>query len=113
MSLPSEKIGDILIVSPTGQVNSSNAAGIEADLLAHLEKGERRIVVDFSRLEYISSAGLRVLLVLAKKLKQEAGVLVLCGLRPHVEEVFEISGFLAILSSVKTREEALAQLGAD
>ncbi|MFJ3463679.1 STAS domain-containing protein [Achromobacter spanius] len=109
MSLAIDKVGEVLVVSPEGQINSGNAAGIEADLLAHVEKGESRFVLDFSNLNYISSAGLRVVLVLAKRLKQAGGALVLCAMQPHVREVFDISGFLAILTVVESRQEASAK----
>lgn len=111
MNLAIEKVGEVLVVSPEGQINSGNAAGIEADLLSHVEKGEHRFVLDMSNLNYISSAGLRVVLVLAKRLKQSAGALALCAMQPHVREVFDISGFLAILTVVDTRQEAVAKVG--
>ena len=82
MNLAVEKVGEVLVVSPEGQINSGNAAGIEADLLAQVEKGERRFVLDMSNLNYISSAGLRVVLVLAKRLKQGSGALALCAMQP-------------------------------
>lgn len=110
MNLAVEKVGEVLVVSPEGQINSGNAAGIEADLLAHVEKGERRFVLDMSNLNYISSAGLRVVLVLAKRLKQASGALALCAMQPHVREVFDISGFLAILTVVDSRQEAIAKV---
>jgi stage II sporulation protein AA (anti-sigma F factor antagonist) len=110
MTLENDKVGDVLVVQPVGQINSANATGIEADLMAHIDKGERKIVLDLSRLDYISSAGLRVVLLLAKTLKQNAGKLVLCSIRPQVHEVFDISGFLAILSVADTREQAIATL---
>lgn len=108
MSLSSEKIGEVLVVSTAGQINSANAAQLEAELLALVEQGEHQWVLDMGRLDYISSAGLRVVLLLAKRLKQNAGRLVLCNLQPHVHEVFDISGFLAILTVVGSRAEALA-----
>jgi stage II sporulation protein AA (anti-sigma F factor antagonist) len=110
MNLAFEKIGEALVVSPEGQLNSSNAASVGADLLAQVEQGERKVVLDLSRLAYISSAGLRVVLQLAKQIKQQAGNLVLCSLQPHVHEVFEISGFLAILTAVESRDDALAKV---
>jgi stage II sporulation protein AA (anti-sigma F factor antagonist) len=110
MKLVTEKNGEILVVCPEGQINSANAAGIEAELLGQVEKGERHVVIDFSGVDYISSAGLRVVLLLAKRLKQQAGSLVLCGMQPHVHEVFDISGFLAILTVVDTRAAALAKM---
>lgn len=103
-----EKSGSALICQPEGLVNSANAAVFEADLMAQFEKGERHIVLDLARLSYISSAGLRVVLLLAKKLKQADGALILCDIQPNVREVFEISGFLAILKVCETRAEAIA-----
>jgi len=110
MSLSAEKIGDVLVVLPSGQINSANAAGIEADLMAHVEKGQNKIILDLARLDYISSAGLRVVLMLAKRLKQAGGALLLCNIQPDVREVFDISGFLAILPVHDTRESALNSL---
>lgn len=112
MSITSEKSGAVLVVSTAGQINSANAAEVEAKLLAWVEEGERLCVLDLSQLDYISSAGLRVVLMLAKRLKQNSGQLVLCSLQPHVLEVFDISGFLSILTVVDSRANALAQLGA-
>jgi stage II sporulation protein AA (anti-sigma F factor antagonist) len=112
MSLSSEKIGDVLAVSLAGQVNSANAAEVESALLAWVEQGERLCALDLAKLDYISSAGLRVILMTAKRLKQNSGQLVLCGLQPQVKEVFDISGFLAILTVVDTRDAAVAKLAA-
>lgn len=107
MALAIERIEDIMVVSAEGQMNSGNALAIETELLSHVDKGEHRIVLDLSLLSYISSAGLRVVLVLARRLKQVNGTLVLCALQARVREVFDISGFFAILTVVDTREEAL------
>ena len=69
-------------------------------------------MVDFSALTYVSSAGLRVILMAAKRVKQSQGKLVLFGLSPQVREVFEISGFLKILDVVDDRAAALVRLKA-
>ncbi|CAM3834874.1 STAS domain-containing protein [Bordetella tumulicola] len=110
MALEIDKIEGAVVVSAEGQMNSGNASAIEIDLLAQVDKGERRVVLDLSLLSYISSAGLRVVLLLAKRLKQVDGKLVLCGLQPKVLEVFEISGFLGILTVAASRGEALLLL---
>lgn len=109
MSLTREKNGEILLVTSAGQINSANAAEFESCLLEWVEEGEYKWVLDMSGVEYISSAGLRVVLLLAKRLKQKGGHLVLCALQPHVLEVFDISGFLSILDVADTREAALAR----
>lgn len=110
MSLSREKKGDVLVVSATGQINSANAADMEREMLQWVEEGERKWVLDMSAVEYISSAGLRVVLRLAKRLKQNSGYLVLCSLQPHVLEVFDISGFLSILDVADSREAAESRL---
>ncbi len=110
MNVSVEKLGDVAVVAVAGQINSANAAEIESSLLQQVEQGQLRCVLDFGKLDYISSAGLRVVLLLAKKLKQNQGTLVLCNLQPHVREVFDISGFLAILNVTNTREQALDQV---
>lgn len=110
MSLSSEKIGDVLAISIAGQINSANSAEVESALLAWVDQGERLCVLDLGQLDYISSAGLRVILMMAKRLKQNSGRLILCGLQPQVKEVFDISGFLTILTVVDTRAAAVSQL---
>lgn len=109
MIFTNEKIGSALVASVAGQVNSANAASLETQMLTLVDSGEHDWVLDLGRLEYISSAGLRVVLMLAKRIRENQGQLVLCGMHPHVREVFDISGFLAILTVVDTRDEALEQ----
>lgn len=111
MSLTREQNGDVVVVSAAGQINSANASEIERSLLAWLEEGAGKWVLDMSGVEYISSAGLRVVLLIAKRLKQNGGRLVLCSLQPHVKEIFDISGFLAILDVADSRDTAIQRHG--
>ena len=106
-----ESLDNILIVSLEGKLQSSNAAETEAEILKRLGQ-HNLLLLDLGLLDYISSAGLRVVLVAAKRLKQSAGKMVLCGIRPSIREVFDISGFLTILDVVENREQALARLQA-
>lgn len=108
MTIALESADNAQIVALQGQINSTNAAAIEAEVLALISPEQKNLLLDFSTLDYISSAGLRLVLVVAKRLKQEGGKLMLCGMQPHIREVFDISGFLAILNVVETRSEALA-----
>lgn len=96
------------IYSIKGRVDSTTAGNMEQALKDVFNVAGSRVVVDFSALDYISSAGLRVVLMLAKRAKQAQGRLVLCGLSPQVREVFEISGFLKILDVVANQAAALA-----
>ncbi len=107
-----EALANVHLVSFSGQLNSGNASNAETDIVALITQGHRNFVFDFTNLDYISSAGLRVVLVAAKRLKPEKGRLVLFGMQPQVREVFDISGFLNILDVVESREEAIARASA-
>ncbi|WP_306414963.1 STAS domain-containing protein [Achromobacter xylosoxidans] len=73
MNLFVEHIDDALVVCPKGQLNSANAAEFEADILARLATGAARLILDLSGLDYISSAGLRVVLVAAQTVRGQGG----------------------------------------
>ena len=66
------------------------------------------MILDLESLDYISSAGLRVLLTGAKRLKAKRGKIVLCSAQRHVKEVFDISGFSMIIKVFNDEEEALS-----
>lgn len=111
-TIEAEQVGDIVVLRPVGRIDSNNAAQAEEIVIGHVQGGAQRLLLDMGELEYISSAGLRVLLVTAKKLKQSGGRFALCNLRANVHEVLEVSGFLAILAVSDSREAAIASLGA-
>jgi anti-anti-sigma factor len=93
MEFAQEQSGDVVIVKLAGRLDSSTAAPAEESFGRLLAGGTQSLAIDLSRLDYISSAGLRVLLVVAKKVQQAQGKVVLFGLVRNVREVFSISGF--------------------
>jgi anti-anti-sigma factor len=95
----------VLIIE--GRLDSSTSGVLEKKLLAMLETGEKNFVVDFASMDYISSAGLRVLLMAAKKTKKIGGKVVLSTLSNNVKEVFDIAGFTSIFTIFASQEEAL------
>ena len=110
MEIQEERSGGVLVITPTGRLDTTTSGDLELRLFRLLEVPERRFVIDLGRTEYISSAGLRVLLMLAKKLPALGGELVLCELRPSVRQVFELAGFDALFRLEATRLEAVARL---
>lgn len=95
-----------------GRVNSVNAPQLTERLKAHLEQGCRTLVVDFSHLDHMTSAGFRSLLF-AEKLAHGVGArMVLCGLNGLTLELFEIGGFLEMFVVAASREEALRRAAA-
>jgi anti-anti-sigma factor len=99
---------NVLVVAPRGRLDSAAAPAFEQRLLGHLDTGERGVVLDLTGLDYISSAGLRVLLVVAKRLRAGNRRFVVCALRSAVREVFELSGFTAIFEIRPTVADGLA-----
>jgi len=98
MEFAQEQAGDVLIVRLTGRLDSSAAPSAEQTFAGVLAVGTPHLAIDLSHLDYISSAGLRVLLIVAKKVQQAQGKVALCGLTPNVREIFAISGFDAIFT---------------
>lgn len=107
MNITTTEVEGITIAAFEGNLDTNTAPDAEERLGELLEKGVTKILVDFTTLNYISSAGLRVLLVTTKRLGGTGGSMRLCGLNETVDEVFEISGFSTIFSVFKSRDEAL------
>jgi anti-sigma B factor antagonist len=90
--------GDLLVVAPKGRLDSNTSPALESMLLERIAAGETRMSIDFSGVTYISSAGLRVLLMAAKRAGAAKGEFSMHALSPEIREVFDISGFLSILT---------------
>jgi len=97
------------VLTPVGRLDGLGSPGLEHKVDALLAAGVRRLVFDCSRLDYVSSAGLRVFLVSAKKLKGAGGKATFAALTPTVHEVFELSGFLNVLEVHPTVAAAAGQ----
>ncbi len=110
MSPEQEVRGDITIFKPAGRLDSASSVGLEHAVLERLQSGCKRVVFDLSGVDYISSAGLRVILLAGKRLQPVQGSLVLCGLREDVRGVFEMSGFLNLFACTSGLDEALARV---
>jgi anti-anti-sigma factor len=105
----SEARGGVAVVAPAGRIDSNTAARLEQAVFQRLEAGQTRLVVDLSAVEYISSAGLRVLLKAANTARSRGGVVVLCTMGPSVREVFDLAGLVSIFAIEDSRERALAR----
>lgn len=108
MEMDVTKQGEVTVIKLIGRLDANTSKNVEMGFLKRVEEGETRFVYDLTELNYISSAGLRVLLLSAKKTKAIQGKLVLACLSEQVEEVFSMSGFSAIFHKYDTLEEAIA-----
>lgn len=105
MAIETDQISGISLLRPVGRLDSSNSADLERLLNETLAGGATKLMFDFSKLDYISSAGLRVILLAGKKLRGSAGKVVLVGMGEMVREVFAMSGFLALFQVAATPED--------
>ena len=97
----------VTVVAMEGNLDTNTSVEAQDQINALIEGGALKMVTDFSKVDFVSSAGLRVLLATAKKLGGVGGTLRVCGLNDEVNEVFEISGFSTILDVFPDRDAAL------
>ena len=113
MELGLKRFADAVVLYPVGRIDHATAEGFKAALVPYLARctaGGDRVVLDLSGVEYISSVGLRVLMLASKQVKAQGGSLAVCGLGPVVREIFEISRFTLVLDVFSALREALARL---
>lgn len=113
LELKQARVADVVIVSVAGRVDHANAEAFRTQLwpsLASCGAGRDRLLLDLSGIEYISSAGLRVLMLASRDVKLRDGTLLICGLQPIVREIFEISRFNIVFRVLPDQRSALAEL---
>ncbi len=93
---------ELSTIQPPQRLDSSSSRDFERELLSVIERGGHFIVLDFTNLEFISSAGLRVILSVAKRLKAIGGGLAICSLKWYVKEIFDTTGCSDILDIFPT-----------
>lgn len=113
MELTERRAGKAVVVAPVGRIDMATAEQLKERLIPLVtdsaKKGEV-VVLDFSDVDYISSAGLRVLMLAAKEAKSSGGKIAVAALQPLVNEIFEISRFNKVLACHTGVDEAIAAL---
>lgn len=101
---------DICVLEPQGRLDAIGARPMETELKERIAAGCVHVLVDLRNVRYISSNGLRVLLVALKNTQKRNGTLALCGLSPRLLEIFEMAGFDRVFLIFPTREQALRSM---
>jgi anti-sigma B factor antagonist len=107
MEIIEENQSGINIYKLSGRLDSNTSQGFEKKIFQAIDDGSKSMIIDFKNLDYISSAGLRVILKATKALRREDGKMMLCDMQDYVKEVFEIAGFDSFLPIVSTMDDAL------
>ena len=100
--------GEVSIIEIDGRLDTTNYGQLEKVVLDYIAKGKIKILVDCSKMDYVSSSGLRIFLMALKKIMGLNGKFVLCGLQESIREIFDISGFTSIFKIFPTQEEAIS-----
>ncbi len=107
MKLETSTIDTVTVVEMEGNLDTNTSVDAQDYINALIDDGSTKLLTDFTKVDFVSSAGLRVLLATAKRLGGSGGSLRICGLNETVNEVFEISGFSTILDVFPSEAEAL------
>jgi anti-sigma B factor antagonist len=109
MDVAIRELGSVHVLELDGQLDGTTSPDVQEQILALLQPGSQ-IILDLSRVPYMSSAGLRVLLVLARQVEATGSRLVLVGLVEEVRDTMSITGFLGFFTACETLADALAFL---
>ena len=107
MNITVSDVDDVKVLLFEGKLDTKSSPDAQTMLAELVERGARKLIVNFENLAYISSSGLRMLLTTARQLKGCGGEIRICGLNEDVQEIFEISGFNTIFAITETAQEAL------
>lgn len=110
MEVTEKKDGEITQFAISGSLDSNTSPDLEVKIMEAIDNGNNKLLIDFTKLDYISSAGLRVLNKATKKLKHSEGKIILFGMQDYIREVFEIAGFDYFIPIVETRDDAMGKL---
>ena len=106
MEFSDSRRGDVLVVALSGKLDTIEAEPLHQYLRGRIQAGANRIVLDATKLTYICSTGLRVMILAARQIAEASGRIVVCGLNERLQRVFATVGFSRILDIYESLEEA-------
>lgn len=111
MNVESRRDGTNLVLMAEGRVDGTNATEFQNAMKSVIDENDRAVILDLQDLTYISSAGLRVVLLIAKDLQRQGAKMAACALTDPVKEVFVISGFDKIIPIHDSQDAAIGAIG--
>lgn len=108
LDMTTERTDGVLCARVSGRVDSARARDFEEAVRTMVEDSDRAVILDFEEVEYVSSAGLQAVLMIARSQRERNAPFSLCSLSEPVRRVFEVSGFHGIITIHTSRDEAVA-----
>jgi len=109
VKIKKEKLNNISKYSLIGRLDSNTKDIYEKEVLEDFSETNNKVIIDFGELDYISSAGLRMLLMSAKTIKKSNGKIVLFAMKDFIKEVFDMAGFTPLFIIMQTQKDAIAE----
>ena len=107
MEITEKNTEKCMIIGIQGRLDTITSTVFEKRLTELIDQQVTRLLVNCTQMDYISSSGLRTLLIILKRITPAGGKLVICGLRENIHEIFAISGFTTIFEIYPGEEDAL------
>jgi anti-anti-sigma factor len=101
-----EEKGDVIVMRATGRLDAATSPGLEKQINSIIDSGHFKIILNFEHVDYLSSAGMRLMLSISRKLEKLEGKVVVCNMNDEVLEVIKIAGFTQVLEIYPSEEEA-------
>src|ERR1700731_4194220 len=105
-----EEKGDVIVIRVQGRLDAASSPQLEKKINSIIESGHFKLILNLSGVDYLSSAGMRLMLSISKKLKHLEGKIVACGLNEDVMDVIKMAGFHQVLELYPTEEECFNHL---
>ena len=110
MDVVVEEKGDIIVMRVKGRLDAASSPQLEQTINSIIDGGHFKLVLNFSDVEYLSSAGMRLMLAISKKLQNLEGKVVACSLSDDVMEVIKMAGFNQVIEFYPNEQESLSHL---
>ena len=110
MEVQVEEKGDVVVVRLQGRLDAASSPQLEKKIYSIIESGYFKIILNFSGVDYLSSAGMRLMLSVSKKLKHLAGKVVACSLNDEIMDIIKMAGFQNVLEIYPTEEDSFSHL---
>jgi anti-anti-sigma factor len=107
VDIKEDKKGEVLVLHMKGRLDAVSSPAAEKKVFEFINSGQYKLVLDFAGVDYLSSAGMRMLLSATKKLKSLSGKLIICSIAPNVMDVLKMSGFDHVLELTSNEESAV------
>lgn len=112
MPITTKQLDHATVATITGKLDGITSVDVQKKLFSLLEEGTKQLILDVQTVDYLSSAGMRTLLLVAKRCKEVSASISLINVSPQLTEIFEITGFLPVLTIYKDLDTALKMMEA-